>query len=944
MRELPLNGRDWTQLATLQPGILSVRTQASGANPGGRGNRGFGNQLTDTGHSPYFNNYRINGVSASDYSNGSPGSVLGGQLGVDGVQEFSVQTTNYPAEYGRSAGAVINAITRSGTNQFHGSAYWFLRDEGLDARNFFDKQIAPFHRNQFGASGGGPIKKGKTFVFGDYEGVRQDLGVSFHDTVPTAAARAGNLCSVPTTGTCAPNTIKVDPLVQPYLAFWPAPNGAIVPSGNGDIAFFDSPGSSQITENYVTVKVDHHFSDKDNLSASYMFDRSNQTLPDALLVSTSFIFSQRQLFTMEWNHTFNPSLINSARIGFNRPQERLNQPGTALRPIGADTSLGSIPNKAAAILEVPSLTTMQGALGALPISLQAMNSYQVYDDVFLNRGKHAIKFGFAFENIRDNVELITRQNGDFVFPSLQGFLQNQPTSVALLDPTHINPVGGRQSLYGFYVQDDWHASSNLTINIGMRYEPTTLPSEEHNRFQVVPTLSGPIVPVIHMWATNPTFKNFQPRIGFSWDPFHNGKTALRGGFGIYDVLPLPWTWGVPTATAYPFNLIATKSGIPAGSFPTGAAALIPFSPAVAGARYTDQNPKRSYTMNWNLNVQRQLTASTTLSVGFVGSHSVHLPYKTDDQDMVLPTLTSAGYLWPFPVGSGTKLNTNVGAVVPTIWDTSGVYSGLLVGLTKKFSHGFQAQGSYTHGRCFDTGTTGTATGPFDNSLRNPMFFNKADRNGPCDYDVRDIFVGNYLWQLPKPHFGGAIGEKVLGGWALGGIVTVSSGAPFTVLIGGDSLGQKSTGSHNYPDRAALAGCSDPVNPGNPNNYLKLNCFIPPIAPASFAAVCQPAAASVAAAIPNTCMNLFGNLGRNSIFGPGLSDWDFSATKDTYITESINIQFRAEFFNIFNHANFQSPLSNATVLNQNGTPTAGAGVITATTTTSRQIQFGLKLIW
>ena len=614
------------------------------------------------------------------------------------------------------------------------------------------------------------------------------------------------------------------------------------------------------------------------------------------------------------------------------------------KPIGADTSLGSIPNKTAAILEVPSLTTMQGALGALPISLQAMNSYQVYDDVFLSKGKHAIKFGFAFENIRDNVELITRQNGDFVFPSLQGFLQNQPTSVALLDPTHINPVGGRQSLYGFYVQDDWHASSNLTINIGMRYEPTTLPSEEHNRFQVVPTLSGPIVPVIHMWATNPTFKNFQPRIGFSWDPFHNGKTALRGGFGIYDVLPLPWTWGVPTATAYPFNLIATKSGIPAGSFPTGAAALIPFSPAVAGARYTDQNPKRSYTMNWNLNVQRQLTASTTLSVGFVGSHSVHLPYKTDDQDMVLPTLTSAGYLWPFPVGSGTKLNTNVGAVVPTIWDTSGVYSGLLVGLTKKFSHGFQAQGSYTHGRCFDTGTTGTATGPFDNSLRNPMFFNKADRNGPCDYDVRDIFVGNYLWQLPKAHFGGAIGEKVLGGWALGGIVTVSSGAPFTVLIGGDSLGQKSTGSHNYPDRAALAGCSDPVNPGNPNNYLKLNCFIPPIAPASFAAVCQPAAASVAAAIPNTCMNLFGNLGRNSIFGPGLSDWDFSATKDTYITESINVQFRAEFFNIFNHANFQSPLSNATVLNQNGTPTAGAGVITATTTTSRQIQFGLKLIW
>ena len=200
LRELPLNGRDWTLLATLQPGVIAIRTQAIANSTANRGNRGFGNELSDSGHTPYQNNYRINGINVNDYSNGSPGSVLGVQLGVDGIQEFSVLTANYPAEYGRGSGAIINAITRSGTNQFHGSAYGFWRDRVMDARNFFDgPQVPPFHRNQFGASGGGPIKKSKTFIYADYEGVRQDLSASLHDTVPTAAARAGNLCSVPST-------------------------------------------------------------------------------------------------------------------------------------------------------------------------------------------------------------------------------------------------------------------------------------------------------------------------------------------------------------------------------------------------------------------------------------------------------------------------------------------------------------------------------------------------------------------------------------------------------------------------------------------------------------------------------------------------------------------------------------------------------------------------
>jgi hypothetical protein len=394
-------------------------------------------------------------------------------------------------------------------------------------------------------------------------------------------------------------------------------------------------------------------------------------------------------------------------------------------------------------------------------------------------------------------------------------------------------------------------------------------------------------------------------------------------------------------------LIASSGSLPAGSFPTGAASLIPFSVGVAAVRYTDPNPKRAYSMNWNVNIQRQITASTTLSVSYVGTRSYHGPQKEDDTDMVLPTLTAAGYLWPFPVGSGTRLNPNYGAVVPDFSYVASRYEGFLAGVTKKFSHGFQAQASYTYSKCFDNGTIGPATSTFDNSVSSPMYFNPADKNGLCDYDVRDAFIGNYLWRLPTPKFWGAFGENALGGWSVGGVVTLRTGTPFTIYIAGDSLGQNSTDPHNYPDRVQGNGCANPINPGNANGYLKLNCFTPPIAPPSLLSMCQPAAASVSSVIPNTCMNLFGNNGRNSIIGPGLMDWDFSLIKDSYIkriSDFFDVQFRVEFFNILNHTNFQSPLDNNAVLNQDGTPTPGAGVLDDTTTTSRQIQFGLKLIW
>src|ERR1700675_4591795 len=319
--ELPLNGRSWTDLAALQPGVTTIRAMVSVTSTDRLG-RGLGAELSVSGGRPQQNNYLLNGVSINDYSNQAPGSILGGNLGVDAVAEFSVLTTNYSAEYGRTSGGVVSAIGRSGTNQFHGSAFEFLRNSALDARNFFDGPIPPFRRNQFGASGGGPIRRDKTFIFGAYEGVRQALGTSIVDNVPSLNARQGILCD-PSSPDCS-NTINVgvDPAVKPYLAFFPLPNGALqcpgCVAGAGDTALYSFGGAQITSENYFTVRVDHHFSDKDNLSGSYMFDNSpssqNNEFRNKLLLNRA----RRQLVTLEENHMFNGSLGNSLRVGYNR--------------------------------------------------------------------------------------------------------------------------------------------------------------------------------------------------------------------------------------------------------------------------------------------------------------------------------------------------------------------------------------------------------------------------------------------------------------------------------------------------------------------------------------------------------------------------------------------------------------------------------------------------
>jgi outer membrane receptor protein involved in Fe transport len=948
-RELPLNGRDWTQLATLQPGVTGVRVEAGASN---RGNRGYGTLLSISGHQPFENNYRLNGVSINDYSNGSPGSSLGVNLGVDAVQEFSVLTSNYTAEYGRASGGVINGITKSGTNGFHGDAYYFIRDKVLDAKNYFDdptQSIPPFHRDQFGVAGGGPIIKNKTFIFADYEGIRQRKSDTFSDIVPSAAARAGTLCSHPD-GTCTTSTITVDPKVVPYLGFYPLPNVPGI-TGNGDTGNFVTSGVERLTENYFTVRGDHRFSDKDSLAVSYFYDKAPLTMPDALVDTLTQNFTFRQMGSVEETHLFSAGLANTARIGYSRVAAMVTAPFAALNPLAKDPSLGALPGRFSPeiVISGGGIVTMDGALGTVSSDILTWNSYQFYDDAFVTRGTHTLKVGFAVERMQnDEFSGGVPPNGSFKFDSLATFLQNQPHSLLIDDPATTRPINVRQTLFGAYVQDDWHAKPNLTLNFGVRYEPVTLPTDAHNTFAVLTSLTSPAeTPVKTLWASNQTLHNFEPRIGFAWDPFHNGKTAVRGGFGIFDVLPLSWEYTHGSTGVLPYQLQKGVTSLPPGSFPTGAVGLAQtVDLSTVGVRLVEQHPHRNYALNWNLNIQHEIVSNLTAAIAYVGSHAVHSPFSTDDSNMVLPTLTSAGYLWPNPVGSGTRLNPNVGRIRALWWDNSSVYHGLQAGLAKRMSHGFQVQGSYTWSKCLDSGSGGLLGDPYANSLSSLMFFNRGARHGLCDFNIAQNFVVNYLWQPAAPKFGGAITEHALGGWEFGGVIVVSTGSPFTVLIAGDPLGQNSTDPFGYASRVAGPGCGNPVT-GNPNGYIKLSCFSVPTVPASFAGACQLAVDGNGTPIPGTCMNLFGNAGRNTVIGPGLANIDFSAFKNNYIpkiSETFNIQFRAELFNILNHPNFQSPVKHNAIFNQDGSPASGAGVINSTTTSSRQIQFGLKIIW
>jgi hypothetical protein len=971
VRELPLNGRSWTDLAALQPGVDTIQTQPTFAVGADRGNRGFGQQLTISGARPQQNNYRLDGVSLNDYANGAPGSVLGGNLGVDAIQEFSVLTSNYSAEYGKTSGGVVNAITRSGTNTFHGSAYEFLRNSALDARNFFEDPTAskaPFKRNQFGGAVGGPIIKNRTFFFADFEAIRQSKGIAVVDTVPSNAARAGLLCSNPAgadpSKPCATNQLPViagktdangvDLKAKAYFPLFPIPNGSIL--GNGDTALFTFAGQQVVNENFVTSRVDHKFSEKDSLYGTYVFDRTPYSAPDGMNNVKLGSLSSRQFLAVEETHGFTPTFVNAVRFGFNHEAVNNNQSLAAIKAVASDSTLGSFAGRNAAQVQISGASLMPGGVGGLPTYLYHWNSFQVYDDAFLNRGRHTIKFGVAVERMLMQATALTDPSGIWQFADVPSFMTNQPSRFQGGIVSTLSPRDVRQTIFGGYLQDDWRWLPNLTLNLGLRYEMATVPTEIHGKLANLrnlkdanPHLGDPF------FVNNPTTKNFEPRIGFAWDPLRNGKMAVRGGAGLFDVLPLPYQFILLVTQAAPFFEYTSIKNPGAGTFFDGV--LPPFPANKLRQTYTDPSPKRNYVTQWNLNLQYQLTPSVAAMVAYVGSRGVHQPFRVDDADMALPTLTSAGYVWD---PNASRLNDNYGSIRGMFYQGRSYFNALETQLAKRMSHGFQLQGTFTWGKSIDTSSATVAGDAFGNSISSLNWFDMRLTRGLSDFNVGRTLVVNGTWDIPTAKSFSGPAKWIAGGWELGMILTVSDGVPFTPTwgTGDDPAETQNNDDWAFPNRLGGPGCKTLTNPGSRNNYIKTECFSVPTAPDmafwnancdQFPPTLQPSSGPPVQATFPQCFNLRGNAGRNILIGPGITSLDFSVFKNNRIkriSENFNVQFRAEIFNIVNHPNFAPPTvpDNSDIFLSDGTLSGSAGLLTRTTIPERQIQFAIKFIF
>jgi hypothetical protein len=1003
IRELPLNGRDWASLATLQPGVASVRTQEVITQVGAVG-RGLGAQMSIDGNRPTQNTYRLNGLIVNDYSNAGPGNVLGANLGVDAIQEFSVITSNYSAEYGYTSGGVVNAVTKSGTNQFHGTAFEFIRNSALDARNFFENspQIlpkAPFRRNQFGGSGGGPIKKDKFWIFGAYEGLRYSKGVSHSTKVPSAQARLGflndaNGAPLPNQGgpdaACPTATVCVN---QPYLTFFPACPAANNIGPDNNTCNFSFSGAQVVPDNYYNFRGDVKISDKDTMTGAFYYDHSTFAQPDNFNQKLEGFFVGRKGASIEETHLFGASTVNTLRFGWNYTQGFGQLTPSAINPAAAstDTTMFAIePGLHAARLATIGgggntaagfNAAFSGGLNGDAIENFTHQTVQTFDDAGRTIGKHSLKFGFMFIRLEEKLYAPFTSNGTVFFASQADFLTDTPAKV------QSPPVGGIKtvapfytftSIPGVYLNDDWKVRPNLTLNLGLRYEMETIPTEKHGRIANLPNIwTSPTTEncstcVNRYFDSNPTSKNFEPRVGFAWDPFKDGKTSVRGGFGLFDSLPLPYELALNNAQTSPGHVNVTVNGCNAGGVvspppcvargefpnlsasPTCAVAT-PATPCVyqeflthAAApiatqtwNFVERNPHRNYIYQFNLNLQRQLAKDLSLTVAYAGSRAKHNPYQTDDLNIVFPT--KVGNRWVFPgvgnavinpnptgIVSGQLINANVAGIQSTIWQSKSWYNALQVELEKRMSHGLQAQVSFTWSKTMDT-TSGSFAGDNFAGDLNPTipWWDLKLIKGLSDFNVSRNLVANLLWDVPTPASFHGPAAFIAKGWQFGGIVTLSDGVPvWPFTIAGDFSGQLMSEPYAILDR--VPGCKL-TNPGNPNQYINGACFTAPPAP-----------------------NVLGNTGRNIVVGPGLFQLDTSMVKNTKIpkiSENFNVQFRAEFFNILNRANFAPPVNNLDLLGGSpcGCLASGIGAppfgqINTTQGPERQIQFGLKFIW
>jgi len=959
VKDLPLNGRSYDLLLPLNPGIVNFTSQKTGGT--GISNSTTANNFTVSGNRPQQNLFLLNGVeyTGAAENNMQPGGTSSMLLGVDAVREFNVLRDSYSAEYGKHPGAQVIIVTQSGTNQWHGSVFEFLRNNALDAPNFFDQGSAPpFQRNQFGAALGGPLQRDKTFLFSNYEGFRQRLHQTSEAFVPDLQSRADAV-----------------PSVVPLLSLWPTPSptdpdfkSGTNPDGIAEVA---SSPLQTIREDFGTTRLDHIFSEKDSLSGIYTVDDGNDfTATPADPYSADIETLREQVLSVEETHVFSPSFLNTARFGFSRAGYYFSgepTPGTPAaslpgflvgRPVGAAVVGGSAASNPQASVG------LAGSNNGSNLSVHR-NLFTYEDHVTLTRGRHQLSFGAWFQRFQSNETIALSQFGQATFSSLAQFLGGTVNSF-LYDPspTEMN----WRSLFGaFYAEDVFRLTPNLTLSLGFRDEFSTGWNEAHGRAANYTYTDGVI-------STNPqvgdsvfTVNNAkflpQPRIGVAWSPFSR-KTVFRAGFGMYN--DLQDALGYRTDQNAPSNPTYSIASLPVANLPIDPTAAVP-----AGAKLVpggvQPDLKTPTLISYSLRVEQELSPNTAVTLGYVGSHGYH-ELIGEDANEPLPTICPAApcpAVYPtydpsqptaatnsptvgFPVGSplagapvpagsyyipaGTP-KANPSATLANTWtwfslgDSS--YNALQLDVKRRFSHGFYIRGAYTWSKALDDGDslnqTTAANAP--GLVSNP--FNLSADKGLATYDVRNIGVINAIYELPFGHgkpFASSLegwSDRFVSGWSVESIFTAQAGFPFTPQL---SYNPSNNGDTRNPVRPFLnPDFTGPVVLGKPSQWFNPDAFIAP---------------------PST-IGFYGNLGRDTYIGPGLATWDFSVMKNTQIRERLNLQFRAEMFNLLNRANFNTPnlivFTPPSMTNLSGI-SGTAGAITSTSTTSRQVQFALKLLW
>ena len=850
IRELPLNGRDWLQLTLLQPGALQNAGEPQADTS--RAQRGNGLAISISGGRIVENVFRIDGLVVNDYANAGPGSSLHVNMGVDAIREFSVLTNNYSAEYGRGASGVVNAITKSGTNDFHGSAYYFHRNSAVDARNFFDgPKIAPFRRHQYGGAIGGPIRKDKTFFFTNYEALTEAKGLSFSSDTLSPNARNGILTS---------GTVNIDKRMLPYLQLYPLPNTAIT----GDVGKFAFDAVRLGDEKYVIGKLDHYFSPATTLNGSYSYDNTTVTAPSPYNQKLTGALSRRQNVVLSLQHLFSATLINNSRVGISRTWAGNELDCCVKLPLLDDLSLSFVPGVPVGTFNTTGLRNGFGGVGQGGLNKFFYTAPQFYDDLSWTKGRHSIRTGFAFERVLDNLDERNRPNGLWTFSSIKDMLTVNPNQFSAQFPGTDGIRGLRNSIFGGYIQDDFRIRPNLTLNLGVRYDMSTVIKEVNGKLGNLRNITDAKVTPGDPYYNNPTFKNFAPRLGFAWDPFKDGKTAIRGGVGMFDIIPLPHVFVSIVPRSAPYYLEGSISNPPSSSFPNQALPLLTLK--TVQATHIEFDPSRAYKMQWNMNIQRQLTRSMAFTAGYVGSAGVHLTHTIYDTNQVPPSLVKivdSHYVFPVPAGKNAaliqRINPNFGQIRATDWNGHSSYHSLQTNLVQRLTKGLTYQVAYTWSKSIDDGTNTTSDGENLNTVGQPWAFCKRCNRGPSDFDITHNFVVNFQYDLPVPTSvkAHAFTNTVLGGWQVGGIYTRQTGGAYNLKITTD---QAFTGSlivgasqgGQRPDYLGnLPGCSpSEVTTGDIGHLIKASCF----------------------AFPGP--GVLGNLGRDIFRMPVFRDLDF----------------------------------------------------------------------